>query len=152
MISGVITVKQLSSYAYILTLENSDTKKETTYITYVNKFNDENFTISPNNFLYYENISKKEKSKNLEVTFEEYVATIDSITFKMKMKNKTNEEMVINDVKVKLTNGGTITNKFETVTLQPKEEREISFTYEGMNYYIPKTVYVETPKTTILFK
>lgn len=141
---GVKAVKQISQYGYIIKLENKDTKEETHYLVYMSDLNNKLFTISPDGFVYYDNKERKEESGILNATLKDYLIFEDSIQFKLVLKNKTSKELTIDDIQAELTKGGKINNKFESITLAAKEEREITFLVEDANYYIPKNVIIKT--------
>ena len=106
--------------------------------------NNKLFTISPDGFVYYDNKERKEESGILNATLKDYLIFEDSIQFKLVLKNKTSKELTIDDIQAELTKGGKINNKFESITLAAKEEREITFLVEDANYYIPKNVIIKT--------
>ena len=141
---GVKAVKQISQYGYIIKLENKDTKEETHYLVYMSDLNNKLFTISPDGFVYYNNKERKEESGILSAKLKDYLIFEDSIQFKLVLKNKTSKELTIDDIQAELTKGGKINNKFESITLAAKEEREITFLVEDANYYIPKNVIIKT--------
>lgn len=140
---GVKAVKQISQYGYIIKLENKDTKKETHYLVYMSDLNNKLFTISPDGFVYYDTKERKEESKILSAKLESYLIFEDSIQFKLILKNKTSDELTIDDIQAELTKGGRINNKFKSLTLAAKEEKEITFLVEDANYYIPKNVIIK---------
>ena len=140
---GVKAVKQISQYGYIVKLENKDTKEETHYLVYMSTFNNKLFTISPDSFVYYDTKERKEESNVLRARLENYLIFEDSIQFKLVLKNKTSEELTIDDIQAELTKGGKINNRFEPITLAAKEEKEITFLVDDANYYIPKNVIIK---------
>ncbi|MBQ9267617.1 MAG: hypothetical protein IJ217_04995 [Clostridia bacterium] len=145
-------VKQLADHTYIVTLEDTEKQEEHIYFAYANKFRNETFTISPDKFIYYDAPNIKHKSNGLEATVENYLVMQDSITVKMKFKNNTSKEMKIEDVMVEITLSGRLADAMEPITLAPKEEREITLTFDGTSYYIPKSVIVEAEKTTVVIE
>ncbi len=140
---GVKSVKQISQYGYIVNIENKNTKEENNYLVYMNDLNNKTFTISPDGFVYYDTKVRKNETTKMKASLESYLIFEDKIEFKLKLKNKTAEAIVIDDIRSDLTKGGTINNKFTSITLAPKEEREITFLVEDANYYIPKNVIIK---------
>lgn len=148
----VKSIKQISDITFIVTLEDRDTLEEHIYIVYASKFNSKVFTISPEKFIYYDAPNKTEKANGLECTLIEYSVFQDSMDFRIKLKNNTSNPITVQDVKIELTLAGRLADKFNTITLAPKEEKEINLLYSETSYYIPKNVLIETEKTTIKFE
>lgn len=149
---GVTSIKQLSKHAYILTLENIDTQEITTYIAYINKFNSENFTLSPCGFVYYDILNMKSKNEQISAELIDYLVMDNSIQAKLKIKNNTKQNVEIDDITIEVSKGGIISNKFEPLILSGKEEREITIKYEDTNYYIPSAITVITDGAKLKFE
>ena len=149
---GVKSVKQLTDHTFVVLLEDKDTKEEHLYTVYSNRLNNEIFTISPDKFVYFDKVNSKKSNAGLEVTLESFLVLQDSINIKLKVKNKTSKEIDINDVRVELALSGRLANKFEKTTIAPKEERSIDVVYTETSYYLPKSISVETPKSSVYFE
>lgn len=141
---GVKSVKQISQYGYIVNIENKDTKEKNNYLVYMNDLNNKTFTISPDGFVYYDTKERKNETSIMKAVLKSYLIFEDKIEFKLTLKNKTSEDIVIDDIRAELTKGGTINNKFAGTTLAPKEEKDITFLVEDANYYIPKNVIIKS--------
>ena len=146
----VKSIKQLSEYTYTIELENTNTKETNIYTAYMDEFNKKVFTISPDKFIYYDDPDVAVESNGISAKLKEYMVMQDSVELSLTIKNNTQNDQIIEDIKLNLANRGVLAHQFEKMTIKAGEEKNLNVLYSETDYYIPTSVVIETDKTTLM--
>lgn len=136
----VETIKMKTEGTYVLDVvyDRNGTEKTTQYLVYVNPYNPEKMTISPNKFIYsYRNLNFEKDQ--IEVRLQECNIFTDKIKMSIVVKNKS----IFKDMEfISLGAGfGNAMNKQDSIELilKPGEEKLLEVEYD-VNYYMPNNI------------
>lgn len=136
----VETIKMKTEGTYVLDVvyDRDGVEKTTQYLVYVNPYNPEKMTISPNKFIYsYRNLNFEKDQ--IEVRLQECNIFIDKIKMSIVIKNKSLfKDMEFVGLGAGFGNAMNKENSME-LTLKPGEEKLIEVEYD-VNFYMPDNI------------
>lgn len=136
-----LKMKAEGTYVADVSYDRNNEKKFTQYLVYVNPYNSEKMTISPNKFIYSYSDLKFEKDQ-IEVILKECYIYTDSIKMSVLVKNKSLFK-TMEFIDLGIGYGDTISqqNDIELI-LEPGEENIIEAEYD-VNYYVPNNIKIK---------